>query len=336
LAKIEGVSTLETDVYEREEFGLASWSPAALWRDIRGARFQRILAQLRDTVHLPNQHLGRYALGMRAPHVVTVHDMFRYVDGLGESSTAIARPTRRDRRILAADVAGAQAAAHLVAPSQYVANEIRRLLGRRRVPPVTVIPLGFDPASFYPAAVSPPERPYVLYVGSHHPRKNVPSLLAGMSELVARRGFDDVELVLAGRVDGRDMRATLSLVSRLRLQNHVRAIGPATLPELADLYRGACCLVQLSTREGFGLTPLEALACACPAVVSDVGALVEIYGAVARTVDPGSPGDVADAIQELVIDDEARKCRVDSGLTFAGERTWAAMRMRTAALYSGL
>ena len=334
LARIDGVSAVETDVYEREAFGLASWSPAALRRDGRGARFERALAQLDGPVHLPNQHMGRYAVGLQAPYAITVHDLFRYVDGLGVDGIAIARPTRRDRRVLAADVAGVQGAAHLITPSHYVAHDVRRLLGPRHVPPITVIPLGFDPAIFHSGPVRPTERPYVLYVGSHHLRKNIPSLLAGVGELVSRPGYGDIELVLAGRVDAQDARATRSLVGRLNLQRHVRATGPVALAELVDLYRGACCLVQLSTREGFGLTPLEALACECPAVVSDVGALAEIYGTVASTVDHRLPGEVADAIQELLSDGGTRRDRIAGGLAFASDRTWEAMRSRTAAFYS--
>jgi glycosyltransferase involved in cell wall biosynthesis len=334
LARIDGVSVLETDVYEREAFGLSSWSPAALRRYGRGVRFIRALEHLDGPVHLPNQHLGRYAVGLQTPYTITIHDLFRYVDGLGLGPTAIARPTRRDRRLLAADVAGAQGAAHLITPSQYVADDVRRMLGPRHVPPIAVIPLGFDPAIFHPGLVRPPARPYVLYVGSHQRRKNLPSLLAGVRELVSRRGYGDLELVLAGRVDTDDMRATESLIGRLNLRGHVRATGPVALSGLADLYRGACCLVQLSTREGFGLTPLEALGCACPVVVSDVGALAEIYGTVASTVDPGSPGEVADAIQNLLSDGEERRDRIESGLAFASARTWDAMRVQTAAFYS--
>jgi glycosyltransferase involved in cell wall biosynthesis len=69
-------------------------------------------------------------------------------------------------------------------------------------------------------------------------------------------------------------------------------------------------------------------------VVSDVGALAEIYGTVASTVDPGSPGEVADAIQNLLSDGEERRDRIESGLAFASARTWDAMRVQTAAFYS--
>src|SRR5262249_14260389 len=115
-----------------------------------------------------------------------------------------------------------------------------------------------------------PEKPYLLFVGAARKKKN----LIGLLEAFARLGpeWKEVQLVLAGVRNAKES-GLLAKCSALKLEGRVHFPGYVSDDELVTLYRGAAALVFPSHFEGFGLPPLEAMACGTPVVVSSGGAL---------------------------------------------------------------
>jgi glycosyltransferase involved in cell wall biosynthesis len=160
-----------------------------------------------------------------------------------------------------------------------------------------------------------PGYPYIFYAGNRKPHKNLAHLLLGF----ARSGISrDVRLILTGAPD-----ATISQqLMALKLQNRVIYAGELTDLELAAYYRGAMALVYPSFYEGFGLPPLEAMACGIPVVTSNRTALPEVAGDAALLIDPYDVETIAWGIQCVVQDGTLRQALCQKGLERAQQFTW--------------
>ena len=127
-----------------------------------------------------------------------------------------------------------------------------------------------------------------------------------------------MRLVLTGMPD-----AVLShQITALKLQNQVVYVGQLTDTDLAAYYRGALALVCPSLYEGFGLPPLEAMACGTPVVTSNITALPEVIGDAAVLVDPYNVEAIAWGIQCVVEDNALRQSLSGKGLVRAKQFTW--------------
>src|SRR5271166_1171901 len=126
--------------------------------------------------------------------------------------------------------------------------------------------------------------PYILFVGSIEPRKNLKMLL----EAWRLGGFAGAILAVVGA--GGHLFPKLQFDS---IPDGVRLLGPVGDDMLPALYSGAAGFVYPSVYEGFGLPPLEAMACGCPVAVSDIPAHREVCGGTARYFGPFSPKDIA-------------------------------------------
>jgi glycosyltransferase involved in cell wall biosynthesis len=183
------------------------------------------------------------------------------------------------------------------------------------------------------------ERPYVLYVGSLEPRKNLATLL----EAWGRLGLEDYELVIVG-TPGHvfRQRGFSSLPARARL------FGRAAEDELPALFSGAKCFVFPSLYEGFGFPPLEAMACGCPVLCSNTTSLPEVCGPAFEPSDACSGGgvlyfdptqaeEIAARIRQVVeFDSETTGRLVRNGRARAREFTWDRCVSQTWAILSRL
>jgi glycosyltransferase involved in cell wall biosynthesis len=172
-----------------------------------------------------------------------------------------------------------------------------------------------------------------LFVGTLEPRKNLPTLLEAIGLLVDR-GWEG-ELVLVG---GRGMDETKidEIVERRRIGRRVLKLGYVPPKHLPTIYRRARALVNPSLWEGFGLPPLEAMACEVPVVVSDIPAHHEVTGEAARYVEPSSPNSIADGIEQVWSNETVRQSLVEMGLRRAKRFTWDETARKTLALYHRL
>lgn len=167
-----------------------------------------------------------------------------------------------------------------------------------------------------------PGYPYLLYVGSHKPHKNLGRLIDAFS---ASGLGSQIRLLLAGPRDP-------ELREMLEAKGASRAVGFVGSPgsqELAELYRGAEAFVFPSLYEGFGLPPLEAMACGTPVLTSNVCALPEVAGDAAIFVDPLNTDSIADGLKQLVFDSALRMRLRKSGLRRARQFTWSTVAAKT-------
>jgi len=240
----------------------------------------------------------QYARPLRAPCpvVVTIHDLsFEREDPVLMG--------RRDRWIFRRVVPrAARGAARVLTVSE---RTKRDLVERYAVPSerVVVTPNGVDP-SFGPdgASCNLQLGPYALAVGAIQPRKNQLAALAAAREA-------GLELVVVGPV--RDE----SVAAELRAQG-ARLEGYVAVERLAELYRGAACLVQPSRHEGFGLPVVEAMASGTPVVVVPDPALVEVAGDAAVVVEESQ---LADGIRRALAETERLRT---AGLARARDFSW--------------
>jgi len=167
-----------------------------------------------------------------------------------------------------------------------------------------------------------PGYPYLLYVGSHKPHKNLTRLLRAY----AISGIhQDVRLVMTG-TPSRDLKAT---AQELHLNGNVNFVGTANNEDLAQLYRGALGFVFPSLYEGFGLPPLEAMACGVPVLTSNVCSLPEVVGDAAVLVDPLDVQAIADGLRTLMHNSDLRVALRQRGLLRAREFSWPETARKT-------
>jgi glycosyltransferase involved in cell wall biosynthesis len=243
-------------------------------------------------------------LAPRTPTVVTVHDLavWRHPDAFGRwTRTYVPRVVPRV----------VHAARRVIAVSDFTASELEHVLHvpRERI---RVIPNGVD-ETFNPDGPRA-SGDYVLAVGTLEPRKNLERAI----EAAGRLG---VELRIAGEAGWGDVDVQ---------RPHVTSLGRVDDSELAELLRGARCLVYPSLYEGFGIPVLEAMACGTPVVTSRGGATEEVAGGAAVLVDPLDPADIAAGIERA---DRERATLRDAGLTRARAFTWDETAQRTRAVY---
>ncbi|MEA3399799.1 MAG: glycosyltransferase family 1 protein [Armatimonadota bacterium] len=216
----------------------------------------------------------------------------------------------------------------VIVPSQFTRQEVIEHIG---APPerVRVAPLGVD-EQFSPADEDEIARmresfgldaPYLLCVGNLEPRKNLEGVIAAFGYLAEEAPH---HLVIAGKRGWRHgpIRAAMQ---QSPVTNRIRWLDWVPHEDLPALYSGADLVVQWSQHEGFGLVPLEAMACGTPAVISDGGALPQVAGSAAALVPlSAGPEGLAAELAKLLRDDARRQELRRQGCGHAARFTWVA------------
>jgi glycosyltransferase involved in cell wall biosynthesis len=175
-----------------------------------------------------------------------------------------------------------------------------------------------------------PER-YLLFIGAMNRRKNLGVLLQAYRRLLDR-GQDQVKLILAGRMDwGGD--ELIALIHSLHLEDSVSLPGYVSEADLPVLIGQALALVYPSKYEGFGLPPLEAMACGTPVIASNAGAIPETTGDCALLVDPADVTGFASAFEKVIHDQGTRCDLVEKGLRWVSAFTWEKTIQNTLCVY---
>ncbi len=177
-------------------------------------------------------------------------------------------------------------------------------------------------------------KPYLLYTGVWRTHKNIPNLLNAFHILKKDHNFDGY-LVITGRNDPFYAKEIIDHARNLKLEKDV--IFPGLVPEedLVPLYNGALLYVFPSLYEGFGLSPLEAMQCGVPVVVSNSSCLPEICGHEnALFFNPNDPQDIATKMSQAIKDPQLRQTLITNSLKHVKNFSWQKMAEQTLKVYN--
>ncbi|OGY25464.1 MAG: hypothetical protein A2Z24_01985 [Candidatus Woykebacteria bacterium RBG_16_44_10] len=230
----------------------------------------------------------------------------------------------------------AQHATHLIAVSNFTKKDLIRIL-KVRAGRISVVYEGVDTKIFY-------HRPdweikqvranygivkdYFLYVGTIQPRKNLTRLM----EAFAASELKNIDLVLAGS-SGWLNEEIYKAPEKFSVSNHVSFLGYVDREDLPALYGGALGLAFPSLYEGFGLPILEAFACGCPVLTSNIGAMAEVSGEAAFLVDPLSKDEIAAGLKKLATDKALRENLIKKGEEKVKEFSWEKTARETVKIF---
>ena len=291
----------------------------------------RLLRRTRADVH----HGPHYTMPERArlPVVVTIHDCtyFDHPEWHERSKVLVFRRAIRH---------AAERAAVLVCVSETTARSLATHCAAEAQ--VVVAPHGVDHERFSPAEPVPgaddrallavgiePERPYVLFVGTVEPRKDVASLVRAFGLLA--EDHRDLSLVIAGQKGWKNETVEAALGALGPARSRVVVTGYVADQALPALLRKAAAVAYPSLSEGYGLPALEALACGAPLVTTHGTAMAELAGEAAVLVPPSDPDALARALGSVLDagpEDAQALRRRAIGLARAAERTWEASARR--------
>jgi len=280
-----------------------------------------------DLVHIP---LSRIPLLMIRPYVVTVHDM---ADLLFPGEASDLRMQLRRYRFKR----GLARASRVIAVSDSTKRDVEAATGlsAERIRRVYNAP---DPVFFGGVTeLAPEERqrimeryqidyPYLLYAGNIRRHKNVPRLVEAFAvvrdQLAFNPQYKNLRLVIIGDTISQYPEVRQA-VMKSRVEHMVRFLGFVEFETLRCFFESAAAFVFPSRYEGFGLPPLEAMACGTPVVTSNVSSLPEVVGDAAVLVNPENVFDIARGIRDVLLDKALRAELIRRGREQAARFSWA-------------
>jgi glycosyltransferase involved in cell wall biosynthesis len=228
---------------------------------------------------------------------------------------------------------------HFVAISESTKRDMVRLLGLPEGK-ITVTPLGVN-ENFKPLPIDTvtstlsryglEPRSYILYVGTLEPRKNVITLLRAYASLSSSLR-NSHPLVLAGQMGWR-MEGFDETIRKLDIQSNIVKPGFVPDDDLVSFYNGASVFVYPSLYEGFGLPPLEAMACGVPVITSNVSSLPEVIGDAGILIQPKDENKLKEEIESLLTTPDRRRILGQMGIKRAGYFTWERCADKTLEVY---
>lgn len=296
-----------------------------------------------DLMHFPHFNVPVFYTGK---YVVTIHDLIKHVSRGMETTTRT--PWLYWLKYLGYKFVFRQAvkrAAKILVPSQAVKDELAKtynLPGDKIM--VTYEGVG---EKFQQSAISPPaggqltkisakyniKKPFVIYTGSLYPHKNVERLVKAVTCLNDSNHFNKPISLVVVCVRSVFLDRFQQKIKKMNEEKYVNLIGFVPDEDLVLLYQQAEAFVFPTLSEGFGLPGLEAMACGCPVVCSDIPVLREIYGEAAEYFDPLNPEDIAEKIGGVISDKKMRAGLIERGLEQVKKYSWSKMAQETLEVY---
>ncbi len=301
----------------------SAWMQWTLPRDLEAVR--------PDVCHFTNSLAPLHA---PCPIVITLHDMSLFVH------TRL-HPLKSQLFVRPIIPAVARRAAAIITVSQHAKQEIVTGL---HIPPEKVHVIYEAAARQYRVIDDAAEldrvrsryaltRPFVLYVGTIEPRKNLTRLVTAFAQ--AHRHCPDLELVLVGQL-GWKYTSLLKVIEDLNLGHAVRRLGYVPNDDLPALYNLARLLAFPSLYEGFGLPVIEAMACGTPVLTSNGSSLAEISASASCLINPLDVNDIAHGLICLVTDDALHANLRAAGLARAAQFSWQRAAAETVRVYDAV
>ena len=288
----------------------------------------RIIREVKpDIYHHPQFDLPYF---INVPTIVTIHDLkyiFKpeFLKGAGRLKSYYIR-----RSILSS----ARRAEHVIAVSGNTLEDLVSLCGLDRSKVSVIyhgVDLKVDAGSQDLPQTLRTERPYLLFVGTRRPHKNITGLIRAFG-LLRKDKHHDIELVIAGKGYA-DYSEPESLTAELDLKPYIHFFDFVPDEYLPALYEKADVFVLPSFYEGFGIPVIEAMAQGTPVVASNVSSLPEIVADAGLLCDPNSPADIAAKIDRVISDEVTARQLADAGRKHSTNFSWSAVAELTLNAY---
>lgn len=273
-------------------------------------------------------------LRKRRPSVVTIHDL----------STLVYPETHRTRAVRRARLRlpmATKLARAIITPTEAIKGEV---CARLSIKPQKVTAIHEAPREmFQRAKVEEADTvrqrlgiadEFILFVGTLEPRKNLITVLNAFAEILGRTSLRP-QLVIAGG-KGWLIDETLSFISASSIKDYVRLTGYLNDEELRALYSSCRAFIYPSFYEGFGLPPLEAMACGAPVIAGRISALQETLADAAILLEPLDAQIWARTIAEILKDERRRAAMSEAGIKHAAQFSWNKAAIQTREIYAQL
>lgn len=285
-----------------------------------------------DLLHVPSYR--RMIWSQSVPTVATIHDLAPFhVKGKYDfarmfyGKVVVKLIARRQRKIIAI--------------SQNTAADIERFFGIPKKSQKLVLN-GIDHSRFNVGEPATARallakthgllRPFFLYISRlEHPAKNHVRLIEAFENF--KRENDNRWMLVFGGGDWHGADVIHARAAESEFSEDIKFLGFVGDDELPDLYRASRAFVYPSLFEGFGLPPVEAMACGTPVISSRAGSLDEVVGDAAATIDPLKVGDITMKLTHIATSQEARQALIDKGLENARRFDWAENARAVAKVY---
>lgn len=264
--------------------------------------------------------------------VVTIHDV-----GFHRFPQLYRGRDRSFHEISTKDIA--KHASRIITVSEFSGREISECYG---IPSdrIAITPNGVDHELYRPIADSAGveerleryrlHRPFFLVIGRLEVKKNIANLVKAFSLFKARRGVGDpISLVFVGN-PGYGYEEIKKTIAGSSFKDYIQQLGYVPEPDMPYLLNAAEALIHPSWYEGFGIPPVQAMACGCPVLSSNVGALVEVIGSEAAVFfPPGEPESMVAAMNRIVDETGLKQKLRMAGIVRASKYTWRATAEKT-------
>lgn len=271
-------------------------------------------------------------LWSKCPSIVTIHDLSILLHSSTHEEHLVRRARLRLPRM-------ARKARLIITPSESIRREVFEHLGiplKRIVAVPEAARRSFHRVPL-PETVEVRRRfkiedEFILFVGTIEPRKNLLLLVRALDEILSSTSLRP-QLVIAGKEGWLTDELYAYLKKNSAIQQRVLFTGYVSEEELRALYSSCRAFVYPSLYEGFGLPPLEAMACGAPVITSRTSSLIETVGTAARLVSPVDYRELAQAIVRVLTDEGERDYLSDAGRERAAQFSWERTAAATLEVY---
>ena len=277
-----------------------------------------------DLVHFTN---ANFPIFYRRKFVITIHDITMLLHPASGKQSAFI-PKMFYLLILKRAIKKSQ---NIIVDSQNTKNDLANILRAPREK-ISVVYLGVDESYQPDSRPGQIKRPYLLFVSQWRPHKGIQNLVKSFEILDKRFKIHDLKLVITGKPNPKFPEIE-ERVNSSALRPRIITPGFVEEKDMTSLYANAAAFVFPSIYEGFGLNPLEAMACGTPVATSNVSCIPEVCDKAALYFDPDDPEDIALKTHTLLTNDKLRQKLITRGFENLKRFSWQKMAKETLDIY---